>query len=556
MQPTELTSRPYPGETENPGSLGLRKAMKLLRRRARFIAILCLLATVAGYGFSKVQKKQYTATASLVFTSQSVAQQASGEPASVQTDPQGQRDTNLELLQLSSSVANATARSLDGRLSAKQVKASVTASEQGPADSNVLSVSAKSTSPELAARIANTFTAQFIKQQTANNQSTIQGAIDMVDGQYAALSKADRATPQGQSLIDHIESLKILRSMQNTTQLVQPASVPTAPSSPKIIRNTVLGAILGLLFGLGFALLLEQLDQRLREPSDAEDAYGLPTVGVIPHGRPTDAGLRNALRVAELEPFRMLRAHLRYFNVDRELRTLMVTSANPGEGKTTIASSLAIAAANMGTRTLLIEADLRKPRLERALGLRPGPGLAGALVGEAPLGEAIQSVAMESGIEGGEGVRALDVLEAGAVPPNPAELLESRTMVDLLEWAREQYQLVIIDTSPVAVVADAIPMMKVVDGVLVVARVGRTTRTAAQHLRERLENLGAPAFGLVVNDVRASSGEYGYGYGYAYGTVEARSADRQTPVFANVSTNGAESVGAGEAHRESSGSSD
>jgi receptor protein-tyrosine kinase len=210
----------------------------------------------------------------------------------------------------------------------------------------------------------------------------------------------------------------------------------------------------------------------------------------------------------------MLRAHLRYFNVDRELKTLLVTSAHPAEGKTTIACSLATAAASMGTQTLLIEADLRKPRLQASLELQPGPGLADALVGAAPLAQAIQHLVVETGTDYGAQSHGLDVLEAGAVPPNPAELLESRAMVDLLAWAREHYGLVVIDTAPLAMVADAIPVMDNVDGVIVVARLGLTTRGASTHMRERLGKLGAPTLGLVINDVRASANSYGYGYTY------------------------------------------
>jgi receptor protein-tyrosine kinase len=506
-----MTSDPTVHARHAPASIDLEHVLKVLRRRWWAVVLCTILTAGLALGLSLAQTKQYTAKASLLFTNASVAQQASGVPAAGQTDPQGQRNTNLALVQLGAAVAQQTARQLDAGITAQQVQDAVTASLVG--QSNVVSVAATWPDASLAARIANTYAQTFIQLQRRNDQATVQQGINLVNQQLAALSQSQLRDTQGQSLQDHLESLRILKSMQNNTQLAQAAKVPTSPSSPKAVRNAILGGILGFLVGIMLAFLLERFDRGLREPRDVEQAFHLPTLGLIPRGA-TGRGRGDATK-RELEPFRMLRAHLRYFNVDRELRILLVTSAKPSEGKTTISTNLATAAAALGTRTLLVEADLRQPVLAQDLGLHRTVGLAGALVGAGSLQDPIEHLTVEDRTNGQLGGRTLDVLQAGGVPPNPTELLESRAMERLLAWAREHYELVVIDTPPLLVVSDTISLLKHVDGVVIVSRLGLSTRDSAEHLREQLHNLGAPVLGVVVNDVRAK-GDFYYGYGYGY----------------------------------------
>lgn len=529
----EMTSSSSSNSRVDPAprqdAISVDHLFRVFRRRGWAVLLCVLLMPVLAFGLSTAQTKQYTATASLLFTNSSVAQQASGVQAVSQSDPQGQRNTNLALVQLGNTVAQTTATSLHAGLTPAQIKGAVSATEQGA--SNVASVSATWTSPALAAAIANTYTQEFIAQQLRSDQATVQNAINLVHQQYTGLTHPQRLTPQGQSLLDHLESLKILKTMQNSTQLVQAATVPKAPSSPKVLRNTVLGLVLGLILGFGVAFLLERLDRRLREPQDIEESFGLPLLGLIPRGATQIQG-----GLESREPFRMLRAHLRYFNVDRELKVLLVTSSRPAEGKTTIASNLAATAAAMGTKTLLIEADLRKPTLRTRLGLEPGIGLSGALVSTGSLSDAVQQVDVQGDEQtNGSGGRLIDVLLAGAVPPNPTELLESHAMENLLAWAREHYDFVVIDTAPLSIVADTIPLMKIADGVIIVSRIGVSTRDGAENLRERLHNLGAPMLGVVVNDVRARTHAY-YGYGY-YGTGE-KSTEEPSSRSKDAATNG------------------
>jgi capsular exopolysaccharide synthesis family protein len=515
-------------EGESAKEVDLRRAFGVLRRRWWIVVVCAILAPAAAFAFSATRQKQYTATASIVFNSASVAQQASGVATAVNTDPQGQRSTNLALVQLSNVVSQRTAHAIGLGLTPSQVRSAVSAS--APTGSNIVSVSATSPYPPLAARIANAFANAFIAEERQKDQATIEDAIRLVQQQYNALSPSDRRTSQGQSLTDHIESLQILRAMQTNTQLAQAATVPTSPSSPAVTRNTAIGVVLGILLGIGLAFLADRLDRRLRDPSEVAESLGLPMLGLIPHA-PLGAGPSKKSAKVDAEPFRMLRANLRYFNVDREMQTLLVSSARPSEGKTTVARRLAGAAASMGTSTLLVEADLRRPTFSREFALEPSIGLAGALVSTEPFERSIQSIEVESQGNGSVAGRQLDVIPAGSAPPNPAELLESNAMQQLLVWAKEHYEFIVIDTPPLSAVADAIPLMTRVDGIVVVSRLGLSTRDGAEHLRSRLAALGAPLLGVVVNDMRSRSNSYRtYGYDYNFEYEPDKASEAKAPV--------------------------
>ena len=186
----------------------------------------------------------------------------------------------------------------------------------------------------------------------------------MVTADFNRLSPADQQSSEGQSLQRQISRLSTLEALQTgNAELVQRATAPASPSSPKTVRNTVLGWILGLLLGVGLAVLLERLDRRLRQPKDFEETFGLPVLTEVPESKSlarSDNGMGELL-ATEGGAFQMLRARLRYFNVDRDIHSVLVTSAAPGEGKTTVAWNLAASAASAGSRTILLEADFHQP---------------------------------------------------------------------------------------------------------------------------------------------------------------------------------------------------
>jgi succinoglycan biosynthesis transport protein ExoP len=460
--------------------------------------VLCvLLAAVAVYFISKQQHKKYTATASLVFIESPL-------------DVQAQRSTNVKLVQLGD-IAEKTAPKVG--LKKEQVSAAVSVSAQG--ESNVVDVSATATSRALAERIATAYAKQFVTEQQSVNHTYYVSELKVVAKQLAALSSKEQASSAGPALQALAQSLGELAALRNgNVRVAETATAPTA-SSPRVLRNTILAAAAGLLIGLVLAFLLERFDSRIREPEDLGTIYRRPMLGVVPQStalarasEPGSRASREVLPRREAEAFQLIRAHLRYFNAEHELRALLVTSAESDEGKTTIARHLAVAAASMGSTVLLIDADLRHASLAEQLDLAAEPGVADVVLGSVSLWRATQPVAIDRPTGVAARPLALDVLVAGASPPpNAAELIESRAMAAMLAQANEIYDFVVLDTTPVSVVSDAFPLLRLVDGVVVVSMVGRSRRPTAERLRETLDSVGAPLLGVIANGVKVRGRE-------------------------------------------------
>jgi capsular exopolysaccharide synthesis family protein len=372
----------------------------------------------------------------------------------------------------------------------------------------------------IAQKLANTYAATFVNEQQQQNAAQVQAAERLVNAQYNALNPAGKAAPQGLALADRAQSLAVLAKLGSATvTLAGTASRPSYPSSPNVKRDALLGAVLGLLIGLVIAFLLERFDPRIRDPKDLEAVYELPLLAAVPKHREYKVleTLEQTSPSDQLSPydevFKLLRSYLRYYAVDRELRTLLVISADPGEGKTTTCYNLAKAAAVLGSRVLLIEGDLRHTSPIGPLLGKPDATLPDVLSGHASMLDALHAVPVGP-------KTVLDVLVAGNVPPaNAGELIGSEAMDFLLAQASDAYDLVVIDTPPLSLVADAVPLLTKVDGVIVIGRMGKSRHDAAEQLRDKLIGLRAPVLGVVANQVRASEAtgyrrRYGYGYGY------------------------------------------
>jgi capsular exopolysaccharide synthesis family protein len=503
----------------------LEQVLGVLRRSVPVVVFCVLLAGGVSYLYSNHLKKKYTATAALVFSENQLGQQVAGLPSASSTNQQAQQSTNVKLVQLGDTAAK-TARLL--KLTKEQVTAALNISALG--ESNIVTIAATVGSAKLARDTANTYAAQFVTAQQNADHAYYASALRLVDRQLARLSKKERNSNAGIALQSRAQSLGVLAELRNgSVRQAQRASLPTSPSSPDVAKNTAFGAVIGLLLGLGVALLIARLDRRVRDPEDFKAIYGVPLLGVVPDssvlsraGKQRSPLTRRRRRSRGLPPreeeaFQLIRAHLRYFNIDRELRTLLVVSAGPGDGKTTVARHLASAAARMGSVVLLLEADLREPALAGQLDLQPGPGLADVLIGEVSLWSATQLVDVDSAPIDGSAGRSLDVLAAGVpLPPNPAKLIESQAMEGVLEEARATYDLVVIDTPPLAAVSDAFPLLRKVDGVIIVGRAGRNRRDVAQRLGETLAGAHAPLLGVVANGFKVGRVR---SYDHAYGPV-------------------------------------
>lgn len=294
--------------------------------------------------------------------------------------------------------------------------------------------------------------------------------------------------------------------------IVDAAPLPESPVSPQPLRNLALAAVLGLLLGLGLAVLRELLDTSMKTQHDVEEVTDAPVMADIAFDqKATKRPLITSLEphAPRVEAFRVLRTNMQFVDVDNQSKVFVVSSSLPGEGKTTTACNLAITLAQAGERVLMIDGDLRRPQVAGMFSVEPAVGLTTVLIGSIELEDALQESTIDN----------LTVLTSGAIPPNPSELLQSRAMTDVVERARKEYDVIVIDAPPLLPVTDAALLSAQADGALVVVRHSKTTREQLRHSLERLAAVDAKALGLVFNmvPVRGRRGQAGYGYGYGYG---------------------------------------
>ena len=309
----------------------------------------------------------------------------------------------------------------------------------------------------------------------------------------------------------------------NNFRIINEARVPSSPSEPNIPRNLSFALVLGVISGIGLAFMLENMDNTVRTPEQAQIISGLPSLGMIPLGSKSvhgASGKRLALTPAKevvetvtqirpqsqmAESYRALRTSLLLSNLGAPPKVIMVTSARPQEGKTTTSINTAIVLAQKGVRVLLVDADLRRPSVHKALGMGPRSGLSNVLTGSATLQQTITTSPI---------LPNLLIIPAGTPPPNPAELLASSNMRDLIAELRQQFDHIVIDTPPTLSVTDAVVLSPRADATILVIRSGHTTKQALRRARDILTQVNAHVAGVLLNAVDLTSPDYYYYYEY------------------------------------------
>jgi len=347
-------------------------------------------------------------------------------------------------------------------------------SADSPLNSVLLDISVRADAPDEASRIASAVAKSLTSVVTEQLEKPVAGGASLVK----------------------IES-------------IQPPTPPSRPESPNLLRRIAGGAALGLLVGFAGAALRHALDTRVRSQSDLEAVTDVPVLGVIGHD--PEAGRRPLIvhadpRSPRAESFRSLRTNVQFLDLDEMNRSFTVTSAVPSEGKSTTAANLAIAMAENGARVVLVDADLRRPRLAQILELEGAAGLTDVLIGRAELDD----VTVPWGAGG------LSVLPAGGIPPNPSELLGSASMRALMHELEVTYDAVIVDAPPLLPVTDAAILARLTSGAILIAALGRTSRHQLRAAFDALAGTGSRAFGVVLTMVR-SKGASADGY-RTYGT--------------------------------------
>ena len=420
-------------------------------------------------------------------------------------------------------------------------------------DTQLVDLTVKGISPELAAAVANALPQVFVEElrevqsgRFSESKASLQAQLDELSQQVelAELKMSnleDAKTAQDQleygrlrnaltqyqgsyaNLLQTYEMLRLTEAQSlDTIVVMEPAKTPISPVSPRTMNNVLLATIVGGMLALGLVFLVEYLDDRIRTPEDLKRVTTLPVLGMISQlsGKGTSGEALSADLISATEPrnptveaYRRLRTNLQFYNVDQGLHSLVVTSANPSEGKSMTAVNLAIVLAQSGQKVVLVDADMRKPRLHKIFGIMRKPGLSEVLASGLPPESSLISV----GPTLAPGVPNLRVLVAGGKAPNPAELLGSQRMQAVVDYLKQESDVVIFDAPPLLAVADAQVTGRMVDGTLLIVNTQKTSGTDLQRAIEMLEQVNVPLWGVVLNRLsRSGRGYYYYSYDYYY----------------------------------------
>lgn len=513
---------------------GLARATAIAKRQWWVIVLCALVAALGAVGYSKAKKVTYTAGAVVTVTGPSAGSTTSTDgtatPASISADPPSQDIVAAPVQTAAARAAGLGAVKLTAVLGTTGTSVTITATTPSPEQAI------------LAANAAAKAYAAKQKHSYLSQADSYQRQINSLSTEINALSKASRASPSDSADKTKLTVLNTQLSTLLTNQyapeqaasyvgVTTPASASTVGANTTGHKVIALALVAGLLAGLGVALIREQLDDKLRAASEIADGDHDVLAEL-----PTSAAFRRTGTIADdpsgqlAEDVRALRTALRFLSVKRPLRTVLVTSATGGDGKSFVALNLATAWAMSGVRTALVSSDLRQPTVEAVLGLRPRPGHGlSEAIADAALNGRDRADGLATSADNHRGlpaatdsslfnldalllptaVEGLTVLPAGPTPPNPAELLGSPEMSKLLALLRDRVDVIVLDSPPVLAVTDALVLTAHADGVLFVAAQNRTSRSALRRGLRALEGGMAPVLGIVVNRAsRSDDTEY------------------------------------------------
>ena len=448
----------------------LRDYLRVLAKHWISIVVITALVTGAVAIWTFLQPKVYTAQAQTFIAISSPSSDGASGLAPDASYTLQRISSYLQIID-SPQVLQPVIDELGLAIDVKQLGESVTATN--PIDTVLINVSVTDEQPQQAATIANAVSVQL--------GSVIQQLESSISGDVVPV----KAT------------------------LTNPAEPPTSPSSPRTRVNLLLGLLIGLALGVGFAFLRESLDRSVKSPDELAEITGATPVGVISYDPDASSNPIIALdqRSTRAEAFRTIRTNLQYVDVDNPPQVVAITSAIPGEGKSTMAVNLAITMAQAGKKVCLVETDLRKPKASKYLGVESELGLTDVLAGQNKLEDVL--IPWNRGL--------LTFLPAGHTPPNPSELLASQQYLHVLATLRSQFDAIIVDATPLLPVTDGAIVAKAADGAILVVKFGSTTREQVGASMAALEQVDARVLGTALNFVPRGRRGYGYKYGYKYG---------------------------------------
>jgi len=474
----------------------LRNALGVLRRRwPVMLGVLVACIGVAVYKHHSTPKS-YDASSSVSFQTGTLSGAALQVSSSGSSEPQREADTEV-LVCHSPAVADAVRAQLHVRSSTSELLEEVKC--EAAANANVLNITATSSQPTYAAELANAFAQQYIAFRARSQLSGLTSSQAKLEQQVAELPAGSSERLSLQQSLQRLEEAKAVAG--SGANIIGQATPPGSPTGMTLTTTLLIAVLVALAIAFTLVFLLETLDRRVKSVEEFEREYRLSALTVVP---------QNAFRVRRaadrqelLEPYRILRSALEFASVTRQLDTLLVTSANSSEGKTTVAIDLAHAVALTGRETVLMELDLRRPTFAKHFELHTRRGLTDVLTGAGRIEEVL--------LEPFEGLPNLSVLPSGRIPQNPSELLSSPRIAEVISELVTEEGIVIVDAPPLNPVADTQILLnnEAIHATLLVARVGQTTRDDARRARGILERHMVNPIGVVVTGAHEAH-RYGY----------------------------------------------
>jgi tyrosine-protein kinase len=511
-----------PGEGEAARYTSLTDYLRVLRRHRILIIAITIAFGVAAFAWSKSRPTTYEAESQVSFGDPFQALSVvTGRTASPSETP-AVRAANAADLVTSPRVERKVAKQLKNPPAGCSVDANVLV------DTNNVAIDATCRTAADAALYANAYA------RAAQAIGNAQGRAEIARFARALANRIDEALKnpipgvtqaQVASLRADYARVQTLKEAATPVEIVTRATAPRTPASPRPIRDTIIGLLVGLVIGLLVAFGRDALDRRLRSSHEVHDELGLPVLGRVSHTALGHAGLaRNGMapmRDEDFEAFRVLRMNLAYLADGGPVRSVLVTSGLPEEGKSTVSAALASAAVLAGQRTLLVECDLRRPCFSARFGIKPAPGLTDYLLGNANPQEILQTVELAeparvngAASPGATPAGTLVCITGGTRVSNPAELLISERFRDFLDKVSKAYDLVVLDGAPLLAVVDPLEIVPHVDAAIVCVRAQRTTREQARAARAALSTLPRRPMGAVLTGMRRGDPDaYDY-YGY------------------------------------------
>jgi capsular exopolysaccharide synthesis family protein len=484
----------------------LSDLIAVIRRRWLLVAAITLLVTGAALTVALRATPEYDSSARLLLTGSDPATALlTGQSSGGSSDPE--RDVNTVVdLTTNDPIAEAVQRRLALPYSVPQLLQKVDAAVES--NSNIISITARDAEPARASQIANAFADEYVRANRREARERTERSAELAQAKFDSMTRRERRSEVGRELRARVQELELAASLQTGgVRVVREAPVPTSAASVGPVRVGALAAVLGFVLGVAAAVVLHLTDKRLRGEQEAQDLFDVPVLAGVPPAARRRLARRPGDDEGQHEAYMTLATNLRFFDVNAPQKAILVTSPGPEEGKTSVALGLARAMALLGQRVVVIEADLRRPAFAGFLGVPEAP----KRVGTSALGARVVHVDAETmrPVERPFDPEAPIFTAALAHAfPNPQALLASEQMAEMIASATEASDVVVIDTAPVGTVNDAITLSRLVDGILLVARLNRTRKDTALKSLDLLRHVTTPLVGVVLTGTERTTQGY------------------------------------------------